>query len=71
MRSGVMNCPSVPPQLEIVQRTLDPPQRRLGHVGVPFGRLDAAVSQQLLDVPDVYPIFEQMSGKRVMQGIVP
>jgi len=58
-----------PLQLHVVQRTLEPRQRWLGHVRIAFGRLNATVSQQFLDVPDVYPILKQMSGERVAQGV--
>jgi len=43
--------------------------RPVADVRVPFGRLDAIVPQQLLDVADVYPIFEQMGDERVAQGV--
>ena len=50
-------------QLHVVQRTLDPLESRLRHVRVPFGRLDAIMPQQLLDIADFGPVFQQVRRK--------
>lgn len=41
----------------------------VGHLGIDGGSLDAAVAEQFLDDPDVFTVFQQMSGKGVTKGM--
>ena len=59
----VINPPSPLLHLQVIQRTLDPFRFPLRNVRVQFGRLDALVPHKLLDVTNVYPIFQQMRRK--------
>ena len=44
-------------------------QPMLTHVGIPLSRLDAAVSQQLLNVSDIHAILQQVRGEGVAQTV--
>ena len=56
-------------QAERVKRTTNPPHGLLTDVSIALGRSDIAMPQKLLNVANVYPIFEQVGSKRVAQGI--
>ena len=52
-----------------VKRTLDPSPTSVQHMGIDHRRFDVIVSKQLLNSPDIVPLFEQMGGKGMTQSV--
>jgi len=69
MHASALGWREVPRVWKDIKRARGVVEKLLGNVGVDLGRLETRVAEQDLDLPDIHPAFEQVSGKAVPKAM--